>query len=104
MGHLSRYKYHDFNKHITWVDMGAAMPVGLGVNKDTFDSLPSDLQQLMIDVADEAVELNASLILERRNAALVEWEELGITRHEMPVAGDPRSARRKPTAGRSAGG
>ncbi len=26
------YKYHDFNKHITWVDMGAAMPVGLGVN------------------------------------------------------------------------
>ena len=78
------YKYHDFNKHITWVDMGAAMPVGLGVNKDTFESLPPDLQQLMRDVADEAVELNASLILERRNAALAEWEELGITRHEMP--------------------
>ena len=78
------YKYHDFNKHITWVDMGAAMPVGLGVNKDTFESLPPDLQQLMIDVAEEAVDLNASLILERRNAALTEWEELGITRHEMP--------------------
>ena len=78
------YKYHDFNKHITWVDMGAAMPVGLGVNKDTFESLPPDLQQLMIDVADEAVDLNASLILERRNAALEEWEELGIIRHEMP--------------------
>ena len=78
------YKYHDFNKHITWVDMGAAMPVGLGVNKDTFDGLPPDLQQLMRDVADEAVDLNASLILERRNAALAEWEGLGITRHEMP--------------------
>ena len=78
------YKYHDFNKHITWVDMGAAMPVGLGVNKDTFESLPPDLQQLMMDVAEEAVDLNASLILERRNAALEEWEELGITRHEMP--------------------
>ncbi len=78
------YKYHDFNKHITWVDMGAAMPVGLGVNKDTFESLPPDLQQLMMDVAEEAVDLNASLILERRNAALTEWEELGITRHEMP--------------------
>ena len=78
------YKYHDFNKHITWVDMGAAMPVGLGVNKDTFNSLPPDLQQLMMDVADEAVDLNASLILERRNAALEEWESLGITRHEMP--------------------
>ena len=35
-------------------------------------------------VADEAVELNASLILERRNIALEEWEELGITRHDMP--------------------
>ena len=78
------YKYHDFNKHITWVDMGAAMPAGLGINRDVWDSLPSDLQQLMLDVADEAVDLNASLILERRNAALAEWEELGITRHEMP--------------------
>ena len=78
------YKYHDFNKHITWVDMGGAMPAGLGVNKDVWDSLPPDLQQLMRDVAEEAVELNASLILERRNAALAEWDELGITRHEMP--------------------
>ena len=41
------YKYHDFNKNITWADMGAAMPVGLGVNKDTWDSLPADLQQLI---------------------------------------------------------
>ncbi len=78
------YKYHDFNKHITWVDMGAAMPAGLGINKDVWDSLPADLQQLMRDVADEAVELNASLILERRNAALADWESLDITRHEMP--------------------
>ncbi len=39
----------------------------------------------MIDVADEAVDLNASLILERRNAALEEWESKGITRHEMPA-------------------
>ena len=77
------YKYHDFNKHITWVDMGAAMPVGLGINKDTWDSLPDDLQQLMLEVADEAVQLNASLIVERRHAALAEWEELGITRHDM---------------------
>ena len=27
--------------------------------------------------------LNASLILERRNAALQDWEELGINRHDM---------------------
>jgi len=79
------YKYHDFNKHVTWVDMGAAMPVGLGVNRDVWERLPTDLQQLMRTVADEAVELNASLILERRNAAITEWEELGITRHDMPA-------------------
>ncbi len=77
------YKYTDFNKHITWVNMGAAMPVGLGVNKDLWDKLPEDLRQLMLDVADEAVDLNASLILERRNAALAEWEAAGITRHDM---------------------
>ncbi len=78
------YKYHDFNKHITWVNMGSAMPVGLGINREVWDSLPADLQQLMMDVADEAVILNATLILERRNEALKGWEELGITRHEMP--------------------
>ncbi len=78
------YKYHDFNKHITWVNMGSAMPVGLGINRDVWDSLPPDLQQLMKDVADEAVILNSTLILERRNAALKDWEELGITRHDMP--------------------
>ena len=78
------YKYHDFNKHITWVDMGSAMPVGLGINRDVWDGLPADLQQLMIDVADEAVVYNATLILERRNEALKEWEALGIIRHEMP--------------------
>ena len=78
------YKYHDFNKHITWVNMGSAMPVGLGVNRDVWDSLPPDLQQLMQDVADEAVILNATLVLERRNVALKGWEELGITRHDMP--------------------
>ena len=77
------YKYHDFNKNITWVDMGAIMPVGLGINKDTWDTLPSNLQGLMLEVADEAVQLNASLILERRNAALAEWEKLGVTRHDM---------------------
>ena len=64
--------------------MGAAIPVGLGINRQEWDSLPADLQQLMKDVADEAVELNASLILERRNIAIEEWEELGITRHDMP--------------------
>ena len=77
------YKYHDFNKNITWVNMGAAMPTGLGVNREIWDSLPPHLQQLMLDVADEAVQYNATLILDRRNAALAEWEELGITRHEM---------------------
>ena len=69
------YMYHDFNKNIAWVDMGGGMPVALGVNKDTWDSLTVDLQQLMLDVADEAVQLKASLILERRNEALAEWEE-----------------------------
>ena len=78
------YKYTDFNKHITWVDMGAAMPIALGVNRDLWDSLPADLQQIMIEVAEEATVRNANLILERRNAALEEWGAEGITRHEMP--------------------
>ena len=80
------YKYQDFAKHATWVDMGGAAPVGLGINRDIWNSLPQDLKQLMLDVADEAADQQVALIEERREAAKAGFAEAGVTFHEMPFA------------------
>lgn len=77
------YKYQDYNKHATFVDMGSAMPVGVGVNKDLWNQLPQDLRDLMLQVADEAADRNASLIAERRQEAIAGFEEAGVELHEM---------------------
>jgi TRAP-type C4-dicarboxylate transport system substrate-binding protein len=78
------YKYHDYNKHATWVDMGAAMPTMLTVNLDFWKKLPKDLQDLMLAVAEEATQRNADLIHSRREAAVAGFKAAGATVHEMP--------------------
>jgi TRAP-type C4-dicarboxylate transport system substrate-binding protein len=77
------YKYQDYNKHATWVDMGAAMPTMLTVNLDFWKKLPKDLQDLMLQVAEEATQRNADLIKSRREAAIAGFEAAGVTMHEM---------------------
>jgi TRAP-type C4-dicarboxylate transport system substrate-binding protein len=78
------YKYQDYNKHATWVDMGSAMPTMLTVNMDFWKKLPQDLQDLMLQVAEEATQRNADLILARREAAIAGFKAAGVTMHEMP--------------------
>ncbi len=78
------YKYHDYNKHATWVNMGAAMPTMLTVNMDFWKKLPKDLQDLMLEVAEEATQRNADLINTRREAAIKGFEAAGVKVHKMP--------------------
>jgi TRAP-type C4-dicarboxylate transport system substrate-binding protein len=78
------YKYHDYNKHATWVDMGSAMPTFVAVNLDFWKKLPGDLQELMLTVATEATERNMELIKIRREEAIVGFKAAGVTFHEMP--------------------
>ena len=78
------YKYQDYNKHATWVDMGAAMPTMLTVNLDFWNKLPEDLQNIMLQVAEEATQRNADLIKSRREAAIAGFKAAGVTIHEMP--------------------
>jgi len=80
------YKYHDYNKHATWVDMGAAMPVVLTANQDFWKKLPADLQDLMLKVAEEATARHAELIKSRRAEAIAGFKAAGVTLHEMPFA------------------
>lgn len=77
------YKYHDYNKHATWVDMGATMPTMLTVNLDFWKKLPPDLHDVMLQVADEATQRNADLIKTRREQAIAGFKAAGVTMHEM---------------------
>jgi C4-dicarboxylate-binding protein DctP len=77
------YKYHDYNKHATWVDMGAAMPTFVTANLDFWKKLPGDLQDLMLAVAEEATARHAELIKSRREEAIAGFKAAGVTLHEM---------------------
>lgn len=80
------YKFHEINKHVTWVDMGSNMPVVLTVNRDFWNRLPPDLQDLMLQVGKEAMQLNLDIIAKKRAEALAAWATAGVTRHDMPEA------------------
>ena len=80
------FKYQDINKHATFVNMGGAMPVGVGLNKDVWNRFPQDLRDLMLQVADEAADRNAALIMERREEAIAGFKEAGVEIHEMSDA------------------
>lgn len=56
----------------------------LTVNLDFWKTLPKDLQDLMLKVAEEATQRNADLINARRKAAIAGFEAAGATMHKMP--------------------
>ena len=64
--------------------MGAAMPILITINTTFWNSLPEDLQMLMLDVGKEAVARNADLIRTRREEAKAGFEAAGVLFHEMP--------------------
>jgi TRAP-type C4-dicarboxylate transport system substrate-binding protein len=80
------YKFHEINKHVTWVDMGSNMPVVTTVNRDFWNRLPADLQDLMLQVGKEAMAQNIDIITKKRTEALAAWAAAGVTRHDMPEA------------------
>ncbi len=80
------YKFHEINKHATFVDMGSNMPVVLTVNRDFWNRLPPDLQDLMLQVGKEAMQLNIDIITKKRAEALAAWKAAGVTIHTMPEA------------------
>lgn len=77
------YKFQDFDKDATWVDMGAAMSSVLTVNLDFWRSLPDDMQAMMLEVADEAIQRQADLLRTRRADAIAGFEAAGVAIHQM---------------------
>lgn len=56
---------------------------GLVINEKTFQSLPENVQEAIIQVGDELVESNAKFYDEYAASLAEEWKEAGIVLHEL---------------------
>lgn len=65
-------------KHWSAVGMGVVASAVISANKDWYDSLPSDLQQIMIETADEMTAVYMELLAETEEKACDALEESGV--------------------------
>lgn len=77
-------KIHEVAPFVTLVDTGPLTFGGFGVNKDTFEGLPEDVQTVLAELGREYSVANARLIEERQKAALEKMAAEGATIHAMP--------------------
>src|SRR5690606_13473396 len=47
------YRIHEVAPHITLVGIGAQLTGGMAINLDTWESLPEDVQQVLLDLGEE---------------------------------------------------
>ncbi|MFK7964076.1 MAG: C4-dicarboxylate TRAP transporter substrate-binding protein [Burkholderiaceae bacterium] len=59
------YKHYEVADHITEVQMGQVLGFGMGINLRTFNGMPKDLQDILLEVSDEYVEVAARLFIEQ---------------------------------------
>lgn len=67
-------KIHEVAPYVTLIGAGANYVGGFGVNKDIWDGLPADVQQVLTGLGPEYSALNAELLAARHDAIL---QELG---------------------------
>lgn len=53
---IEAYKHYEVAGHVTEVQMGQVLGLGLGINLDTFNSMPEDVQNAILEVSDEFLE------------------------------------------------
>lgn len=77
-------KLHEVAPFITKVDTGPLSFGGFGVNLDTYNSLPEDVQQVLAELGREYSAENARLINEREAVFFENFVNEGATVTEMP--------------------
>jgi TRAP-type C4-dicarboxylate transport system substrate-binding protein len=77
-------KIHEVAPYMTLVDTGPLTFGGFGVNKDSYDSLPADVQQVIAELGREYSLENARLIEEGTVSAIESMRAGGATVTEMP--------------------
>lgn len=78
-------KLHEVAPHVTRVDTGPLTFGGFGINTDTYEALPEDVQQVLAELGAEYSEENARLIVEREKAVFDAFAKEGATVADMPA-------------------
>lgn len=85
------YKLYEVAPYMTRANIGSVFAGGLAANKDMFDSLPSEAQDILRDLGREYTELHATEIMDRYDRYLTEMQETyGLTVIDLPE-GDRRA-------------
>ena len=70
---------HEVADYWTEVNFGAALTGGVHINLDTFDALPEDVQQIVVELGEEFERLTPERVNEDNDAALQTMEDAGLT-------------------------
>lgn len=78
-------KLHEVAPFVTRVDTGPLTFGGFGINTDTFNSLPEDVQEVIAELGAEYSTENARLIVEREKQVFEGFAAEGATISDMPL-------------------
>lgn len=78
-------KLHEVAKYVTRVDTGPLTFGGFGINTDTYEALPDDVQQVLAELGAEYSTENARLIVEREKQVFEAFADEGAIVSEMPT-------------------
>ncbi|WP_211299394.1 C4-dicarboxylate TRAP transporter substrate-binding protein [Pukyongiella litopenaei] len=87
---IAPYKFYEVAPYITKINFGGQYASALTVNLDTWNSLPEDLQQVIVEVADEYRDIAAESYKDGGVASIAKAVENGATVSEL--SDDQRTA------------
>lgn len=82
--YIKAYKHYEVGAYLTEVGFGQTMGYGLAINRDLFNEMPEDLQQIIEEVSDEFVEVYARKYVTQEQEAR-EQMIAGIDGHKIEV-------------------
>lgn len=71
------YRIHEVAPHVTLVGFGAQFNGGIAINKNTWDKLPPEVQQVLADLGREYSQTMTAEVMERYDQALVTVQKEG---------------------------
>ena len=73
------FKLHEVAKNYTFTDFGAIPNVLITMNKDSWDSLPKDVQEIILEVGKEYTAVESKAAREKGEKSIKIMEEAGVT-------------------------
>jgi len=79
-------KHYEVSKHYTYTDLGSAVPLGVWMNLDTYNSFSPELQALVDEVTVETEAYHLKLLQDRAAGYVDAYEDAGVTFYTMSDA------------------